>query len=407
MKTVMVVEPKSCGCDYLRKAKELGFSTVLLTADTGDRRVGDPFRRYADHVEVVDTNDDELAVARCRALRERLPVDGVVPGFEFYVPLAARISHALGLPGLDPDRVSLFRDKDRMRAELVRAGLRTPAHAVVETEAEVAAAVRRIGLPVVVKPVDGAGSTGVRRADSLEQALAAFRLIQGGGYLDLGRHGRGKALIEEFIVGREMSVDGFVQDGGVHVLSFTQKMLGPEPYFVEIAHIVEGDFPPHEREVIQAYAEAVLRTLGLSVGPFHCELRLDERGPVLMEVGARLPGGQISDLIGYATDVDLHGAALKAHMGIPAGVGAVTRRGHAGVFFLTRPGLERYDRVVGLETVRSWPGLKQFLMYYRPGEYLPPPVDWQGRLGYGVFLEDSHRALINRLAEFDHAIRLE
>ena len=109
--------------------------------------------------------EDEVA-ATVRALAGQVRIDRVECLWEPYMILAARLREELGLPGLTVAQTEPFRDKERMKQLLDAAGLRTPWHVAAQTVAEVWAAAERVGFPLIVKPIAGAGSADTYRADS-------------------------------------------------------------------------------------------------------------------------------------------------------------------------------------------------------------------------------------------------
>ena len=100
------------------------------------------------------------------------------------------------------------------------------------------------------------------------------------------------AVIEQYVAGPEYSADGYVRDGEIVVAAVTRKLLGPEPRFLEIGHLTPAPLDEASLKEITEYTSAVVEAVDVTVGPFHCELRLSGDGPVLMEIAGRLPGLQ-------------------------------------------------------------------------------------------------------------------
>ncbi|GAA1964241.1 ATP-grasp domain-containing protein [Catenulispora subtropica] len=349
---VAILEPASSGLALVHRAAALGWQPLVASHDQGDRRLDPAARAAAARIITVDTNDETALAAAVAGEHRRAPIDGVVAGCEYRVPSAARISAALGLPGLDPATVDLVRDKPSMRAAVAAAGLAGPRFAELDDPADLPAACAHVGFPAVVKPADGCGSMGVRRVDDVRGARAAVAAILRDTRLDLGV-GLGRAVIvEQYLSGPEFSADGFVADGTPSVVAVTRKLLGPEPAFVETGHLTPADLLPWEAAALTSYAEAVVRAVGVTRGPFHCELRLSPHGPVLMEVAARLPGDRITDLLQLTTGVDLPTVALAAATGRdPFALGAfgAASAAAAGIRFLTVPGAADWRDRVGHE----------------------------------------------------------
>jgi len=398
---IALVEPRSSGHLLIDTAADLGHEVVVLTANRGGRRIPPRHLARADRVVTIDTNDDDQVVAITQQLHTDQPFDAVVPGFEHYVPLAARLASVLGLRGLHMHAAMQVRHKHRMREGLSSAGVAQPAWALAADEGELSRAVDRVGLPCVVKPVDLSGSLHVRKAATAREARDAFLGMRGRSDPELDRVSLPLALVEEYVAGPEYSVEGFVADGTMRVLTVTEKLLGAEPFFVEVGHIVPGDLPAAQQGAIEAYIGRVVRALGLSVGPFHAEVRLSDRGPLLIEIAARLGGDQIPQLVLLAHGVDLHQATLHCYLGQPLTGALPAAARTAGVRFFLRPQLHRYTEMVLVGHLRADRRIREVAMLVPPGTDVPAPESSRGRLGYAVVTGASQHDVRTLLDDVD------
>jgi biotin carboxylase len=389
---VAIVEPRSSGWQLIDCAVALGHEVVVLTADAGGRRIPGQHLRQARHVEILDTNDDRAVLDAIERLHRKERLDAVLPGFEYYVPLAAQAAAGLGLPGIPPATARSLVSKPLMRQVVDDAGLDQPRYALAGDEAGLDRAVAAVGLPCVIKPADQCGSLHVRKAGSLAAARAAFAAACHLGDPELGRPGSGQVLVEEYVAGPEVSVDGFVQDGTAHVLSVTSKLLGPEPAFVEVGHLVPSGLDPADQARLARYVTQVVAAFGLPMGPFHAEARLSDRGPLLIEVAGRLPGDQIPRLLVLARGVDLWELMVRGYLGQRSATAFPPFRRVAGIRYFLRPGLRQYREVTDA-SVRADPRLAEVAMLHPPGVPVPPADSSRGRLGYAIAAGDSHRAV--------------
>ncbi len=379
MSTVLIIEPHSSGLELVTRARELGHTVLVLTGAADH----DGVLAKADRVIACDTADQAEALRRIRALHAETPLHAVLPGFEHFVPLAAHAAAALGLPGIDPDGVTPLRHKHRMRRAVAAAGLDQPRYRTVSCERSAEAAYRELGPVCVVKPVDQSGSLGVRRVSSPREARLAFRAALRTGDR-FGVRGAGLVLVEEYVEGPEYSVEGYVEDGRVRVLGVTEKILGAEPHFVEVGHIVPALLEPGTALEIERYVTGVLYAVALRTGPFHAEVRRAARGPLLMEVAARLPGDRIPDLLRLASGHDLYEIMLRCYLGQPASPAAAAPRtaSRAGIRYFLRPGLERYREFRVDPVLQSDPRVREIGVLLPPDTALPDPGSSAGRLGY-------------------------
>ena len=339
---------------------------------------------------------------------------GIVTSSEYFVAVAARAAVRLGLPGPDPGAVERCRDKRRQRAALAGAGVAVPAHFAAATPEEAAAAAVEIGFPVVVKPVDGTGSRGVRLCSDRAEVRDHTAGLLSRRHDERGRPTIGAVLVEEYVPGREFSVETF----GVEVVGITAKHLGPAPWFVEYGHDFPADPAPaamdpfltatgcgegpyralsatgcaeagltgRAREAsgpVGNLAVAAVGALGLGFGPAHTEIRLGPRGPVVIEVNPRLAGGRIPTLVRLATGLDLIGATVDVAIGEAAPLPR-PGPGHASIRFLVAPQAGRVRRTGGVAAAAAVPGVVDVAIAARPGQRVGGTGSFLDRVGHVI-----------------------
>ena len=303
-------------------------------------------RDALDHyVQVGSLAADDDVSATVRELARRLRIDQVECLWEPYMLLAARLREELGLPGLTVQQTLPFRDKERMKQLLDAAGLRTPRHVAAGTVAGVWAAADQIGFPLIVKPVDGAGSADTYRADSaaeLDAILPSLRHVP-------------QVSVEEFIDGEEFTYDTICAGGRVLVENICQ--YHPRPLMTKMHEWISPitmalrDLDEPGLRGGRELGAAVLRVLGFRDGFTHMEWYRKADGEVVFgEIGARPPGARTVDVMNYATDADLFAAWAHAvtHGAIPQ---PVQRRYNAGSVFKRASGAGRITRYEGLEAL--------------------------------------------------------
>jgi biotin carboxylase len=391
-------------------ARDLGYRVAVVSFDCeGDDRVlGENVRQYADHVIVTDTNDWPATLEAVAKFHERTPVSGVAPGTEFYVPLAAEIAARFNLPGLP--HAEWVRNKLAMLDRVRLAGARVPRYQQARSRSEVAEAVRQIGVPCVIKPVDSAGSIHVRRVESAGEAQAVYDQLRRDQRLDFGRRTSTHVLVTEYLDGPEYSVEGLVADGTISIVSITAKILGPEPYFVEMGHIVQADMPAATRALIERYVRGVIWATELTIGPFHCELRMADGAPALIEIAARLPGDHIVDLVEYVTGISLPHATAAAYLGDDPRIHhpPPARAPYAGVrFFTARPGQATYTRINGITAARRHPGVVRVDTDIAPGDPIPPHGDSRCRVGHAIFLANTYQSAAGTWAALGKLVSID
>ncbi len=219
---------------------------------------------------------------------------GVFSYDETLVVTTALIAERLGLPGLTFRGADNCRNKHNTRRLLTAAGLPQPQFAYVTGADEALATADSFGYPVVLKPRGMGASIGVIKVDGPEGVRAAFEVADAasrGGNSDY----EGGVLVEECVMGPEISIDGTVFDGDWNPLFLARKEVGLAPYFEETGHTVSATDPLLADPELLRVLKAAHRELGIGHGITHTEVKLTARGPVIIEVNARLGG----DLIPY------------------------------------------------------------------------------------------------------------
>ncbi len=383
---VLLVEPIGSGAPLVDACRMLGHRVTALGLDHGDRRLPASVSDRADRLVRVDSNDEAAVHAAVAALGQAEPIAAVVAGNEYYVPLVARLAAGLGLPGLDPERVQAVRDKHAMRARLRAAGVRVPEFACPASMDEVTALSPTLRYPVVLKPRAAAGSFHVTRVAEPAGLIAAYARAQAETHRELDHEIGAAMLVEGYLEPPEYSVEGVVAADGPVVLSITEKLLGPAPAFVEVGHIVEAPVDAQMRTHIEAYIAEVVAALDIRLGVFHAEVRFDGAGrPVLVEIGARLPGDRITDLIVAAGGLSMPELSIRAHLGETLQVAPRPCPGRAGIAFFLPPRADGWARVEGLGEVRALPGCRADSLACDPARRPGHVDDYRARVGSVMF----------------------
>jgi len=299
------------------------------------------------HYEHVSLADEGAVLAALRGLAQHARLDLVECLWEPYMLLAARLREEFGLPGMTVAQTLPFRDKERMKQVLDAAGVRTPRHASTTTVAGVWDAAERIGYPIIVKPIAGAGSADTYRVDSGEQLAEVLPLL---------RHVP-EVSVEEFVDGEEFTFDTICASGKVlfeSVLWYRPRPLQMRLHeWVSPVSIVLRDLSAPDLQGGRDMGRQVLEALGFQTGYTHMEWYRTASGEAVFgEIAARPPGARVVDLINYATEGDTYlgwaQAVLHGQLQQP-----LTQRFNAGSIFKRARGAGRISGVDGLDTLRA------------------------------------------------------
>lgn len=403
-KTILLIEPYGAATALLKRGLERGFNMIILTADADFRIVASAILQEAKLAIKVDTANESVVLELAKAINRVIPIDAVMPGFEYFVPVAAKAAHELKVLGVDLAHLMSLRRKDLMRDAVFKAKLNCPKYFVLNSLDQLDDAIAKIGFPAVCKPVDAAGSVNVRKVNSKEEAYAAAKRILKGNDVLWGHALSQCALLEEYVEGKEYSLEGVIQNNKVLHMSMTEKFVSDETEFVEIGHIANTTVKPEMRFVAENYVSKVIAAVGANHCPFHAEIRITPQGePVLMEIAARLAGDKIGDLINLARSINYFDYIYAVYLGEPLPKAAFTNY-HAGIRFFYRPSVDKFTEINGIDAVKKL-SAAEMRFYYQPNEIIPAFPKPLRRLGHVMLKNDNYNQLLQDLEFADKQLK--
>ena len=302
MKTVLFLGAGRHQRAAIRRAKELGLRVAAIDGNPDAIAFPD-----ADIAEAVNFVEIPAAIAFAR----KIEPDGVLTiTSDRAVVAVASVAEALGLPGIGADVAVGLTNKIVMRRRLEEAGIPQPHFASARDLDEARAAVAHVGFPLVIKPADSGGQRGVFRLDSADHLEELFPQS-----LALSR--AGEVIVEEFVDGTEMNAMAVVRDGVVTQLTLSDRHRPPGPGFaVGWIHAYPAALDAAGTTEAERLVELTTEALGLRSGIVFPQLIAHPDGRILMiEAAARIPGGQMADLVWHAVGVDLVEVALRFALG--------------------------------------------------------------------------------------------
>ena len=384
---------------FLRAAAALGLEGVV--AAPGEYSVVPAYARGI-HVDLGDT---EGALARLAAEAEAGgPFAAVVGTDDASTELAARLAARLGLPHNPPAAVRYARYKHLARARLRAAGVRVPEFRVLDLEAPLAPQWEGFPFPCVVKPVALSGSRGVIRADdagALERAVARSAAIAAAGAAPGDAAARRFLLLETYVPGFEVAVEGMLRRGRLEVLAVFDKPEPLEgPFFEESYYVTPSRLDGATRAALAREIEAACRAYGLREGPVHGECRVNAAGVWILEVAARTIGGLCARLLRWGTGHGLEELVLLHAMGRRPRRRALA--GAAGVLMIPIPRAGVLRRVEGLGRAERVPGVEEVVIHLREGYELVPLPEGDSYLGF-VFARGPNARQVEAALREAHA----
>lgn len=338
MRTVLIVPTETYRADaFVEAASALDIEVVVATEHSPPLAT-----EMEGRLVTIDFDQPEDSAQRIAALADLSPIHAVVGVDDRGVLTAAHAGELLGLAHNPPDAVAATRNKIDMRSVLASWDIPQPEFAVAGQDADVARLAEDVGLPCVIKPVSLSAGTGVIRVDTAQEAPCVAERVR----RILTNHDRSAdepLLVERFVDGAEVSVEGLLRNGRLQVLAVFDK---PDPldgpYFEETIYITPSRLPETQQAAIAATTDAACRALGLREGPIHAELRVAPTNSDtgirvwVVEVAARSIGGLCSRVLRFGVGISLEELILRHATGLDTS--DITRtRGAAGVMMMPIP----------------------------------------------------------------------
>jgi len=354
----------------------------------------------------LDFHDVEGSTRRIVAFAQDHPLSAVVAVDDAGTVLAASAAEALGLAHNPVDAVEAARDKACMRQRFQAAGLLTPRFRSVDFDEDPIAVATTVRFPCVVKPLDLSGSQGVVKADDADDfpdVLARVRSIVAACQRDGVRPA---VLVEDFIVGEEVAVEALLRSSEVDLLAiFDKPDLLNGPFFEETIYVTPSRLPSERQADIRDTTARAARALGLTDGPIHAELRLNDHGIWMLELAARSIGGLCSRTLRFGPGISLEELILRHAAGLP--MPAHDREGGAaGVMMLPIPTHGRLKVVEGQPEAKQVAGIDGLVITIPPGEQLVPLPEGDRYLGFMFARADSPAAVELALRQAHAKLRI-
>ena len=361
----------------IKEAKDMGIKVVAVD----NNKCADGLS-IADVAVVKDINNVEEMIQ----LGRKYKVDGVMAhGVEIPI-VVSKVAQALGLPHLDLKSVKRATDKSKRIEVFKKAGLPVPRFGRAKTAREALAVAKRIGFPVVIKPINNAGARGVQKIDNSSDVET--------GFTEAVQYSKAKdkiVLIEQFLQGYEISTESFIHKGKIYTTGFADRNYSRSkefaPYFVEDGHSIPSLLSPQMQKKIIKSVELAIRSLGIDWGVAKGDILVEDGVIYVLEMAARTSGGWFAaGTVPLATGVSLLRALIKVSIGEIVNPEDFTpKHSKAACQRYLIPSKSGVCRgVYGVAEARKMPGVKMFQMYNLPkkGDIIRKSKNYAERFGH-------------------------
>ncbi len=342
----------------------------------------------------VDYQDVPHATRQIEQYAQTHPIGAILGLDDSGTLIAAAACNALGLPYNAPDAAQAARDKHIMRQRFAEAGVPSPTFRHYRLTDEPEEIADEVSYPCVIKPTTLAGSRGVMRANNPIEFMyryARLKEIMGSERCD-------EFLVEDFIPGVEVALEGTLHNGQLTVLALFDK---PDPldgpFFEETIYVTPSRLPAETQQVITEVTALAAAALGLRTGPIHAELRVDNGNPVLVELGARTIGGLCSKTLRFGTDMSLEELNIRQALGMPVDVRREKEAG--GVMMIPIPAAGVLQKVEGLAEAARVPLIEDLEITAQLNTRLRPIPEGDSYLGFIFARGDTPEAVEAALRE--------
>ncbi len=350
----------------------------------------------------LDFTDVECSTRDIVEYARQTPLHAILSVDDSASLLAAHASAALGLPHNAPDAALAARDKYVMRRMLAAEDVPIPKFQHVAGSDDPARVAEQVEYPCVVKPLRLSGSRGVIRANNSQELVAAFtrtrNMLLADGYTleDVS------LLVERFIPGFEVALEGLLTQGKLQVLALFDK---PDPldgpFFEETIYVTPSRLPEATQAAIAKCTAKAAAALGLREGPVHAELRVNEDGPWMVELAGRSIGGLCSTILQFGTRMCLEEIILRQAIGLE--IPSLEREQQAvGVMMIPIPGAGLLRAVHGVEEAKAVPGIEGIEITARLYNQIVPLPEGESYLGF-IFARGETPAQVEQALRAAHS----
>ncbi|AZV19393.1 MAG: ATP-grasp domain-containing protein [Mesorhizobium sp.] len=368
---ILIEGTTSNGARYVKAAQRLGLHPITLSADPAQYNY-----LAAENIEAirVDTNNLDALFRECSRLAATYDIAGITSAKEEVYATVGKLCLHFDLPGPDPASIERCCDKFTQRQLLAEAGVPIPAYRLAANATDVESAAAEIGLPVILKPAVGIGSSGVRLCRDVDELTEHTTYLLGGKHI---WRSPPRILVEEFAHGPLY----WTYIMGNEIIGIEAADFGPLPYFVYREGIFPAALTDDEHERIADLSLSCLRALGLGWGPTNIEFRWTKLGPVVIEVNPRLAGGTQPVQLAYG--IDLVTEHIKLVIGDEWDLRK--RHSHTSAWRCLLPDRDgTLDWINGDGRAAAIPGVAEVKLFVKPKTPIVRKGDYQDAMGFVI-----------------------
>lgn len=378
MKRILIIGASILQLPMIQKAKEMGLYVGVLDMDPNAVGI-----QFADEYFCVSTIDIPRAVQAAKEFRP----DGVATlATDMPVRTIAAICEELGLYGVSKETAVKATDKIKMIQAFEAHDVAHPWYFAVENREAFEKIKDRVQFPCIIKPADNSGSRGVALNNNIEELEASYD------YAASSSRG-GAVMIEEYLVGPEVSVELIVTNGTAHILQVTDKLTTGAPHFVEMGHSQPSRLPAETLAQIKSLAAKAAAAVGIVDGAAHVEMIVTAEGPKMVELGARMGGDCITThLVPLSTGIDMTACVINIAIGEKPDLEQKFEKGSAIRYLPQKEGT--VTRIEGIREAAAMHGIQQVSIVHGEGASVHTVHSSGDRIGFVIAQDENAAAAV-------------
>ncbi len=379
----------------IQVAKEMGLATVVT--DYNKEAYG---LKIADFPIVMSTKDIDGSVRVARAFNDQVMLDGVFTAGTDASMTVAAIAGALNLPGIRFENALSATNKLKMRQRFKSCGVPSPNFFGCWTINEAQEAFHMLNKPIVIKPTTNMGARGVQKVDDEKDLENAFQQAK-------KNSPSGEVIIEEYMMGDELSIDALIYKNNIYITGVADRIIQYHPYFVETGHILPSNQP---QEIIEQAIDVMkqgIRALGLDIGAAKGDIKITSKGPMIVELAARLSGGFMSAYTyPYATGVNLLKNAIQIALGeAPEDLTPKYNRCSMEHSIIPIPGIIK--KITGVNEVKKITGVKNIFLHVQEGDVINKPTNNTEKAGHIIVVGNNREHAMSIMDEALYTLKVQ
>lgn len=365
----------------IRSAKERGYFTVVI--DPNDNAPG---KLIADAFEVAAPKD---FAATCNVV-EKYNIKGIATAqMENPLMLMAQIAEKYNFIFPTVEQIKRARNKFLMKQAFINNNVPCAKGKLFKKEQVISEKdLAQFNLPLIIKPADAFSSRGVLKVNDYSE-------IKSNESFTRSFSSDGSIIIEEFIEGKEYSIESLTFGGQTYIIQYTEKIITDYPYTVEMGHIQPAEVIDEQKAEIEIIVKKAIKALKLDNCATHTELMMTKEGPKIIEIGARLGGDYISSYLTlHSTGVNMDAVIADIAMGNTPKIEKRTDK-YTGIFYFHLGEGKKVVRIENWKDVLNFDSVVYANLLVRQGEVIPALTDSAKRSGFVILKADSKDNLLN------------